>query len=310
MFDLVGMGNAIVDLTTQAVDNPAFLNMKAGNKGGFFYTRSDEFEEILHFSKNHHLSAGGSVANSLKAFAALGGTSCFIGKIGMDRFGTYFVDQLKIYGVTSGLAIDKEQATGCSVVLVHPDGEKSICAKRRASKIIKPKDINMELVSEAKSLLIEGYWLDENLLTVKKIINSARQNMIRIIFTLSDPQIVRQNLNFFSSYLKKIDILIGNEKEFEALGGLTAQFCVKTRGADGVDLFCRGRWVHFDSEKIDKPLVNTSGAGDAFAGGFLWGMSQGFEPEKAVEIGQKCAADVITRMDPNVAIDLNKRITL
>ncbi len=193
------------------------------------------------------------------------------------------------------------------MVLVHPDGEKSICAKRRASKIIKPKDINMELVSEAKALFIEGYWLDDNLLTVKKIINSARQNMIRIIFTLSDPQIVRQNLNFFSNYLKKVDILIGNEKEFEALGGLTAPFCVKTRGADGVDLFYHGQRSHFAAEKIENP-VNTTGAGDAFAGGFLWGMSQGFEPEKAVKIGQQCAADVLKRNESNVGTDLKKRV--
>ena len=236
MFDLVGMGNAIVDLTAKAVDNPAFLNMKTGNKGGFFYTRSDEFEEILHFAKNYELSAGGSVSNSLKTFAALGGNSCFIGKIGMDKFGKYFTEQLKTYGVTSGLTVDKERATGCSVVLVHPDGEKSICAKRRASKIIKLKDINMELVSKAKALFIEGYWLDDNLLTVKKIINAARQNMVRIIFTLSDPQIVEQNLKFFDSYMEKIDILVGNEKEFAALGNRLAPVSVRTCGAKGVDL--------------------------------------------------------------------------
>lgn len=309
MFDLVGMGNAIVDLTTKAVDNPAFLSVKTGNRGGFFYTRSDEFEEILHFAKNYELSAGGSVSNSLKTFAALGGKACFIGKIGMDKFGTYFTEQLKAYGVTSGLAVDKEQATGCSVVLVHPDGEKSICAKRRASKIIKLKDVNMELVSEAKALFIEGYWLDDNLLTVKKIINTARQNMIRIIFTLSDPQIVEQNLAFFDNYMKKIDILVGNENEFAALGGRLAPVSVKTCGANGVDLLTKGKWQHFKAPKVDK-IVNTTGAGDAFAGGFLWGMNKGLEPSKAIEIGQLCSADVLGCNGSNVSVDLKERIRL
>lgn len=73
MFDIVGMGNAIVDLTTKAAENPAFKNMHISQRGGFFRTRMDEFEEILHFSKNNEISAGGSVANSMKAFAALGG---------------------------------------------------------------------------------------------------------------------------------------------------------------------------------------------------------------------------------------------
>ena len=71
MFDIVGMGNAIVDLTTLAAENQAFANMHISDRGGFFRTRIDEFEEILHFSKNNQVSAGGSVANSMKAFAAL-----------------------------------------------------------------------------------------------------------------------------------------------------------------------------------------------------------------------------------------------
>ena len=82
MFDIVGMGNAIVDLTTLAAENQAFANMHISDRGGFFRTRIDEFEEILHFSKNNQVSAGGSVANSMKAFAALGGKAwhLFYGK--------------------------------------------------------------------------------------------------------------------------------------------------------------------------------------------------------------------------------------
>lgn len=169
MFDIVGMGNAIVDLTTLAAENQAFANMHISDRGGFFRTRIDEFEEILHFSKNNQVSAGGSVANSMKAFAALGGKACFIGKIGMDKYGTFFTESLKNYNIYPGLFIDKENATGCSVVLVHKDGEKSICAKLRASKIIPFNSVNMELVAESRMLFMEGYWLDNNLLTVKKL---------------------------------------------------------------------------------------------------------------------------------------------
>ena len=116
MFDIVGMGNAIVDLTTKAAENPAFKSMHISQRGGFFRTRMDEFEEILHFSKNNEISAGGSVANSMKAFAALGGKACFSGKIGMDKYGTFFTNSLKDYHIYPGLFIDKENATGCSVI--------------------------------------------------------------------------------------------------------------------------------------------------------------------------------------------------
>lgn len=308
MFDIVGMGNAIVDLTTLAAENQAFANMHISDRGGFFRTRIDEFEEILHFSKNNQVSAGGSVANSMKAFAALGGKACFIGKIGMDKYGTFFTESLKNYNIYPGLFIDKENATGSSVVLVHKDGEKSICAKLRASKIIPFNSVNMELVAESRMLFMEGYWLDNNLLTVKKIINAARKNLIRIAFTLSDPQIVVQQFDFFAKYMKHIDILLGNEKEFEALGeSVLPPVAVKTLGANGVDVRSQGKWQHFQPLKVEN-VVNTTGAGDAFAGGFLYAVSRGMPIEKAVEIGQLCAVDVLTQAGSHVRPDLNERL--
>lgn len=244
----------------------------------------------------------------MKAFAALGGKACFIGKIGMDKYGTFFTESLKNYNIYPGLFIDKENATGCSVVLVHKDGEKSICAKLRASKIIPFNSVNMELVAESRMLFMEGYWLDNNLLTVKKIINAARKNLIRIAFTLSDPQIVVQQFDFFAKYMKHIDILLGNEKEFEALGeSVLPPVAVKTLGANGVDVRSQGKWQHFQPLKVEN-VVNTTGAGDAFAGGFLYAVSRGMPIEKAVEIGQLCAVDVLTQAGSHVRPDLNERL--
>ncbi len=304
MFDIVGMGNAIVDLTTKASENQAFMNMPQVNKGGYFHTREDEFEEILHFSKAYDVSAGGSVANSLKAFAALGGQACFVGKIGMDKYGKLFADSLKAYHITSGLMIDKDEATGCSVVLVHEDGEKSICAKRRATKIIPYNGINWDLVEEARCLFLEGYWLDDNLLTVKKIINKAKDGFIKVVFTLADPLVVERHLDFFTKYMKSIDALIGNENEFQALGDLALPpLAVKTCGAKGVEVYQSGTWQHFEAVPASK-VVNTTGAGDAFAGGFLFGYLHHFDLEKAVRIGQECALSVLARVEASVPDNL------
>ena len=304
MFDIVGMGNAIVDLTTKASENQAFMNMPQVNKGGYFHTREDEFEEILHFSKAYDVSAGGSVANSLKAFAALSGQACFVGKIGMDKYGKLFADSLKSYHITSGLMIDKDEATGCSVVLVHEDGEKSICAKRRATKIIPYNGINWDLVEEARCLFLEGYWLDDNLLTVKKIINKAKDSFIKVAFTLADPLVVERHRDFFTKYMKSIDVLIGNENEFKALGDLAlSPLAVKTCGAKGVEVYQSGTWQHFEAVPALK-VVNTTGAGDAFAGGFLFGYLHHFDLEKAVRIGQECALSVLARVEASVPENL------
>lgn len=304
MFDIVGMGNAIVDLTTKASENQAFMNMPQVNKGGYFHTREDEFEEILHFSKAYDVSAGGSVANSLKAFAALGGQACFVGKIGMDKYGKLFADSLKAYHITSGLMIDKDEATGCSVVLVHEDGEKSICAKRRATKIIPYNGINWDLVEEARCLFLEGYWLDDNLLTVKKIINKAKDGFIKVVFTLADPLVVERHRDFFTKYMKSIDVLIGNENEFQALGDLALPpLAVKTCGAKGVEVYQSGTWQHFEALPVSK-VVNTTGAGDAFAGGFLFGYLHHFDLDKAVRIGQECALSVLARVEASVPDNL------
>lgn len=308
MFDIVGMGNAIVDLTTKASENQAFMNMSQVNKGGYFHTREDEFEEILHFSKGGDVTAGGSVANSLKAFAALGGKACFIGKIGMDKYGKLFADSLKQYGIVSGLIIDKDEATGCSVVLVHDDGEKSICAKRRATKIIPYNSINWELVEEARCLFLEGYWLDDNLLTVKKIINKAKEGFVKIVFTLADPLVVDRHHDFFTKYMKSIDILIGNETEFKTLGNIALPpLAVKTCGAKGVEVYQSGKWLHFEALKAIK-IVNTTGAGDAFAGGFLFAYLNHYDLEKAVHIGQKCSLAVLADVGANVSENLKSEL--
>lgn len=108
--------------------------------------------------------------------------------------------------------------------------------------------------------------------------------------------------------MKHIDILLGNEKEFEALGeSVLPPVAVKTLGANGVDVRSQGKWQHFQPLKVEN-VVNTTGAGDAFAGGFLYAVSRSMPIEKAVEIGQLCAVDVLTQAGSHVRPDLNERL--
>lgn len=158
------------------------------------------------------------MANSLKAMSILGISAGFAGKVGDDVEGLKFKAELKDYGVKSLLATDSAAPTACTLILVHDDGEKSMCGKMGASKFIYPQDIDWTAAEQAKLIFVEGYWLDHNAETVGKIVDFAFSRGIKTALTLSDPIIVRENLPTLETLLPKIDIILGNENEFGALG--------------------------------------------------------------------------------------------
>ena len=242
------------------------------------------------------------MANSLKAMSVLGISAGFAGKVGDDVEGLKFKAELKDYGVKSLLATDSAAPTACTLILVHDDGEKSMCGKMGASKFIYPQDIDWTAAEQAKLIFVEGYWLDHNAETVGKIVDFAFSRGIKTALTLSDPIIVRENLPMLETLLPKIDIVLGNENEFGALGKKEFKTAVMTKGAKGVDLFDRGTWSSFTAPKVGR-ICNTSGAGDAFAGGFLSGLMKRQTPAEAVCLGQLCAANVLLRSESVVGHD-------
>lgn len=302
MVDVIGMGNAIVDITAAAAEVSSLIEFHDACKGGFFRTTPEAFAIIKSRLKNGRSCCGGSVANSLKAMSVLGISAGFAGKVGDDVEGLKFKAELKDYGVESLLATDSAAPTACTLILVHDDGEKSMCGKMGASKFIYPQDIDWTAAEQAKLIFVEGYWLDHNAETVRKIFDFAFSRGIKTALTLSDPIIVRENLPTLETLLPKIDIVLGNENEFGALGKKEFKTAAMTKGAKGVDLFDRGVWSSFTAPKAER-ICNTSGAGDAFAGGFLSGLMKGQTAVEAVCLGQLCAANVLQRSESVVGHD-------
>lgn len=296
MVRLLGFGNAVVDFSVPLrVDNPFYERLRQ-SRGGYMHTTEEEFEQMLSFVDVAAVtSCGGSVANSLKAYAKLGGACGFCGKVGGDDAGRFFAEELAAYGICDQMNVSAEEGTGCTVVWVDEDGEKTVCAKRRASKSIRDQHIDWKQVVKAEWLFVEGYWLDGNGAVVDLLLRLAYASGIKVAFTLSDPKIVEENREHLQQLMPYVTVLFGNNAEYIALDLPEDKFpllALLTLGAKGVECLTDGCIYHYDALNVGKP-VNTTGAGDAFAGGFLYEYLISRDMDKAIETGQKCAAEVV-----------------
>lgn len=305
MPDILGFGNAIVDLTVKrsAVNLP--LPELDANRGGFFRATAEEFALLTQDISQYRVNAGGSVCNSLKALSVLGAETAFIGTIGHDDLGAEFAKSLQEYHVTNYLKFAEGQKSACTIIFVDDDGEKTICGKMRAAKNLVLTDGDFELIAASKMIFAEGYLLDHVPAEVQKIVNFAAQNGVKVALTLSDPKIVAENRDILSGLLSKTDILLGNQDEFAALESCSVPLQVKTLGAKGVAIINNGEEMFFPAQKV-MDIVNTNGAGDAFAGGFLFAVLNNRSLDKAVFQGQTCAVNVLRQEGCAVNKNLEK----
>ena len=294
---LFGFGNAMVDYTVPlTADNPCLEQINA-EKGGFFRTDNATFDVLAQKLDVSQAVCGGSVANSLKAFAKLGGKATFFGKIGDDANGALFEQELEAYGIKSSLVKVDGQKSGCSIVFVAQDGEKTATAKRFVAARVFDRDIPWMPLISSDWLFAEGYWLDGNSAKVEKIIQTAYAAGVKIAFTLSDVKIVEENKACIERLMPYFSIVFGNKNEFEAYGAfeplIKKQIWVKTLGAKGVDVIRKRCRSLFSAYVVDE-VVNTNGAGDALAGGFLYQYIKTGSIEAAAKQGLICAAEVVS----------------
>lgn len=292
--DIICLGNAIADLIT--TETSSYLARNQQDRGGFFYTTTEEFKDICNNLSSYIAHTGGCVANSSKTLAKLGSNVGFMGKIGTDEMGAFFEQTLTEQKVKTFLSADPNNPTGKLVVFVHPDAEKTICGKRGATKHITIQDLDWATLKNTKYIFVEAHLLDGSLETFIELINFAHQQHIKLAVNLCDPKVVAENINFFKDNLPKIDIVIGNEQEFAALGDLIGTTInVKTKGKEGVEVWQLGAWQQFSALPIKK-VVSTNGAGDAFAGGFLHGLINNHSIEDSVFLGQSAALEALSKL--------------
>ena len=305
-YDVVGLGNAIVDVVAPCSD--AFLLEHNIAKG--VMTLIDEFraDQLYRALPQAQQIAGGSAANTMAGLASLGGRGLFVGKVKADGFGESFARSLRELGVhyTTDMAT-VGPPTACCLIAVTPDGHRSMNTYLGASRELAPADIGEREIAAANVLYIEGYLWDapEAKAAINKAIRAAKTSGRKVAFTLSDPFCVARWREEFCALLPTLNILFANEEEAKALFELEEfdDVLQHLRGWPGIAaltrsekgcVIARGEEMHvLDAVSVAR-VVDTTGAGDQFAAGFLYGFTHGHDLPRSGRLGTLAAAEVIS----------------
>lgn len=307
-FDVAGIGNAIVDII-QPTDDAFLLEHKIA-KG--VMTLIDDFraEQLLGAMKGGRESSGGSTANTMAGLASFGGKGLFIGKVRNDRLGVSFAEDLKRIGVTFQTAMaNAGPQTACCIIAVTPDGQRSMNTFLGACRELDPGDIDEAAIAQAAITYIEGYLWDAEAskAAIRRGIGAAKRAGRKVALTLSDPFCVGRFRDEFLDLLRDdVDILFANEAEITALfqtdgfddalqkarawKGLAAM----TRSEKGCVIAAPDGEVHVIDAVPVKQVVDTTGAGDQFAAGFLYGLSRTMGLHDCGRLGAIAAAEIIS----------------
>ena len=299
---VVGLGNALVDVLLKLDDDKVLQEIGIA-KGAMDMISQEQMVAIRQSQEGLERSQapGGSVCNTMRAIAMLGNPTGFIGKIGSDSIGEYYAEALNKAGVTPYF-IKTEGISGSCTVLISPDGERSMATFLGPAPTIQPDEILEDMLRPYDYLYIEGYLLVNEEL-VRKTMQKAKQLGLKVALDLSNFNIV----NAFKPLLDEVipqyvDILFSNESEAEAYTGLPAREAVKklseivdislvTIGAEGALAGSHGEIISvpaFGSNPVD-----TTGAGDHFAAGFLYGQTLNSSIQQSAEIGSLLSSYII-----------------
>jgi sugar/nucleoside kinase (ribokinase family) len=316
--DVLCIGNAIVDVIANAPDD--FLEAEGLVKGSMRLIDAGEAERLYAHMGPAHQVSGGSAGNTAAGVAALGGRAGFIGQVAQDQLGQFYRHDLTAAGVEFITpASDVGSPTARSMILVTPDGHRTMNTFLGAAQHLPASALDEEQIRSAKILYLEGYLWDPETprRAMVRAIEIAREAGRKVAFTLSDTFCVDRHRDGFLELIGKgrIDILFANQAEIEALAGVAhletaletvagkVETLVVTRSEHGALAVQNGKRVDVSAEPIDK-LVDTTGAGDLFAAGFLLGHARGKDLRGSLQLGAICAAEVIQHYGARPEADL------
>ena len=306
--DVVGIGNAIVDILVEVDEH--FLEKQELAKGTMALIDAGQALELYRKLNDYVEQSGGSAANTMAGIASLGGSSGFIGRVRDDELGAAFTRDIRQVGVeyTTPPAL-AGPSTGRCIVLVTPDGERTMQTYLGACAALSMEDLNEEMIATSAVTYLEGYLWDPPeakaaFLTAAAMAHEAGK---KVSLSLSDPFCVERHREEFQSLVDDhVDILFGNESEIlslyetENLGaaldrvGSSCELTAVTLGADGAAVITGKADRRVPALPV-KNVVDTTGAGDLFAAGFLYGITHGATPVDAARTGGICAAMVISQ---------------
>ena len=316
--DVLCIGNAIVDVIADASDQ--FLHAEGLTKGTMRLIDAEEAERLYSHMGPAHQVSGGSAGNTAAGVAALGGRAGFIGQVAPDQLGEFYRHDLTAADVEFITpARDVGVPTARSMILVTPDGHRTMNTFLGAAQHLPATALDEEQIRASAILYLEGYLWDPETprYAMIRAIEVAREAGRKVAFTLSDMFCVDRHRDGFNTLLDegRIDILFANQAEIEALAGVphleTAVAALKdkvdtlvvTRSEDGALATRGGERADAAAEPIDR-LVDTTGAGDLFAAGFLLGEARGLGLSRSLKLGAIAAAEVIQHYGARPEADL------
>ena len=319
--DVVGIGNAMVDAIIPS--NKEEIEKHQINRDSMNLI-DEELKNKLHQDyKIKEMAGGGSLGNSMFGITSFGGNGSFIGKIKNDEIGVFLQkdmvrEELKFpLGFTS-----PDISTGCCTIFVEEDGTRTMCTFLGAGTLIGPEDIKEDDIKNHKIAYLEGYlWDNENAKkAMKKMVDICKADNQKIAFTLSDLFCVDRHRDSFKELITNdVDILFANEDEIKSMAqtsifeeGLEYAKSLNitsaiTKGSSGSIIISNGSVTEIDAQKVDK-VVDTTGAGDLFAAGFLYGYSKNKSMAECGNYASIAAAEIISHYGGRPLVKLSSLI--
>ncbi len=318
-YDVVGLGNAIVDIIDAVSDE--FLTDWEIRKDGMTLIEEDRARDLTREARSALVTPGGSGANTIAGLASFGSKAAYIGKVADDELGKIFRKDMTDDGIIfDTVPLTGGPATARCIIFVTPDGARSMNTFLGASVMFSPADVNEDIVRAGKILYLEGYLFDREDAKAAFVHASeiARAAGRKVSLTLSDNFCVDRHRESFRHLIKNhVDVLFANEAELlslyetddfdaavEALRGDQALAAV-TRSEKGSVVIGDGEPIEVPAEPVDK-VVDTTGAGDQYAAGFLFGYANGLPLPLCAKLGHIAAAEVISHYGPRPETSLRE----
>ena len=322
-FQVVGIGNAMVDVLTRAED--AFLADAGIEKGIMQLIDMDRAVDLYSRVGPAKEVSGGSAANTIAGIAHLGGKTAYVGKVKDDQLGAIFAHDLRAQGAvyeTKLAGKDAPQETGRCIVIVTPDGERSMNTYLGVTEFLEPSDIDESMMADAEWIYLEGYRFDgpASHEAFAKAIAACKGAGGKVSITLSDPFCVSRHRDAFRTMIQNdVDLLFCNRAEmlsmyetddFDAALALAAkevEIVACTDSENGAHILSGDqRWL---APAVPTDIQDATGAGDLFAGAFLWGLTNGHDLETCGRMGCVAASEVISHIGARPESDLKELFT-
>jgi sugar/nucleoside kinase (ribokinase family) len=307
---IIGVGNPLMDIITPVAYD--FLAEQQVKPRTMNLVDEQTFLRVYGKLQGSRLSPGGSCANTLKGFAFLAAGDglprpVYIGAVGDDDIGRRYISNIRAMGVESRIVV-KQQATGASLILVTPDSERTMLTNLGACRSITADDVELSLADKAAVLHFTGYqWDTENQKQlVKMMAQRAKTKGVMVSFDLADPFVVERYREEFLAWIPHhVDLLFGNFEEYSLLVGSREQYedvlsaakglaeiVIMKTGSHGAYYCSRDEQAHCPGFAVK--AVDTTGAGDAFAGGFLYGLFKDLSLRESVRLANRIASLIVS----------------